>query len=274
MGQFAAAPTADKFGLAGAVRGALDTVTTNCVVAFGPDLWRRLGEPLEAHRPLLARTGVTGHSMPASPDDLFVWLHGETPDAVMTDVLKLREAMRESFDLRDETAGFVYLDSRDLSGFEDGTANLSLDEAPEVALVADGQPGAGGAYVLTQKWRHDLDGFAGLSEPEQEAVIGRTKADSVELENLPVGSHVARVVIEEDGEELEIWRRSVPWGGYDTHGLFFLAFSADPDRFERMLDRMFAVKAGPHDRLVEFSTPVSGARYFAPSAQALHEAIR
>ena len=35
-------------------------------------------------------------------------------------------------------------------------------------------------------------------------------------------------MIEEDGEELEIYRRSTPYGRVGELGLYFLAFSADP----------------------------------------------
>ena len=56
------------------------------------------------------------------------------------------------------------------------------------------------------------------------------------------------------------------------HGLYFVAFSAELTRFDRMLARMFGTSGdGQHDRLVEFSRPVSGAYYFAPSLTALAE---
>ena len=82
-----------------------------------------------------------------------------------------------------------------------------------------------------QRWVHDLAAFHALPVAEQEGVIGRTKPESVELDDdvKPPTAHIARVVIEEDGEELEIYRRSVPYGTVDEHGLMFFAFSADPD---------------------------------------------
>jgi putative iron-dependent peroxidase len=45
-----------------------------------------------------------------------------------------------------------------------------------------------------------------------------------------------------------------------------VAFGADRARFDRMLARMFGTAGdGRHDRLLDFSRPVSGAYYFAPS---------
>jgi len=73
-----------------------------------------------------------------------------------------------------------------------------------------------------------------------------------------------------DGEELEIYRRSVPYGRVGELGLSFVAFSADPSRFTKMLARMFGtIGGGLHDRLTDFSRPVSGSWYFAPSLDAL-----
>ena len=77
------------------------------------------------------------------------------------------------------------------------------------------------------------------------------------------------MVVEEDGEELEIYRRSIPYGSVAEHGLYFVAFSADPHRFERMLARMYGVEDGVSDRLTEFSTPVSGSAWFVPSLEDL-----
>ena len=74
-----------------------------------------------------------------------------------------------------------------------------------------------------------------MSVADQEATIGRTKADSVERDDKPPTAHISRVVIEEDGEELEIYRRSVPYGRVGELGLYFIAFSADPSRFRKML---------------------------------------
>jgi putative iron-dependent peroxidase len=142
--------------------------------------------------------------------------------------------------------------------------------APEVALVPAGQPGEGGAHVITMKWVHDLAKFHALPPEEQEAVIGRTKPDSRERDDKPDTAHISRVVVEDEhGEELEIYRRSVPYGRINELGLYFVAFSADPTRFEIMLSRMFGTADGTHDHLTDFTKPVSGAFYFAPSLDAL-----
>ena len=68
---------------------------------------------------------------------------------------------------------FVYRDSRDLTGFIDGTENPPVEEAFDVALVPDGERGAGGAFVLAQKWVHDLDR---VPRPEARGAGGHHRA--------------------------------------------------------------------------------------------------
>ncbi len=127
--------------------------------------------------------------------------------------------------------------------------------------------------MLFQRWVHDLDAFFALPVTEQERVFGRTKPDSVEFTGagLPPNAHIARTQInDENGDELPIYRRSVPYGELAEHGLQFVAFSADRIRLDRMLARMFGLaEDGLHDRLLDFSRPVTGAYYYAPPLSVL-----
>ena len=168
-------------------------------------------------------------------------------------------------------AGWTYKENRDVTGFIDGTENPPLLEAPEVALVPDGSPGAGGSVVLVQKWLHDAAVFESLAIEEQEKVIGRTKATSTELAEEVRGpqSHVSRTVIEEQGVEQHIFRRNTPFGTATEHGTMFIGFSCDQRRLARMLDRMAGAEDGIRDALTKYTTAVSGAYYFVPSVEAL-----
>ena len=244
---------------------------TNIVVGFGADLWRRLA-PGEAPDELAPFPGVEGDGrrVPVTQHDIWVWTHGTGEDIELDVARGVTAALAPVATLAAEVPGFVYRDSRDLTGFVDGTENPPVEVAPEVALVADGRPGAGGSFVHTQRWVHDLERFHQQSQEEQEAVFGRSKDFSVELDDKPPTAHISRVVIEEDGEELEIYRRSVPYGRVGELGLYFVAFSADPSRFTKMLARMFGTSGdGLHDHLTDFTHPVSGSWYFAPSLDAL-----
>jgi putative iron-dependent peroxidase len=242
----------------------------NLVVAFGADLWRGL-----APRDVPAGIGpfqpigrVGGHHAPATQHDLWLWINGSSEDVVFEHARAASLEIETVARLADEQLGFVHRDSRDLTGFLDGTKNPSLLEAPTAALVPDGQPGAGGSHVLAMRWVHDLKAFDALPVAEQEQVFGRTKAQSIELEGAakPPTAHISRVEIEDEaGIELPIYRRSVPYGTVFEHGLYFVAFSADRSRFDTILGRMFGTSGdGRYDHLTDFSRPVSGAFYYAP----------
>ena len=244
---------------------------SNIVVGFGPALWRRLA-PTDAPESLAPFAPITGatHDAPGTQHDIWVWSHGTGEDIELDVARGVVTALAPVAALKAEQACFVYRDSRDLTGFIDGTENPPVEAAYDVALVPDGEAGAGGAFVLAQRWVHDLGEFHAQTLEAQQDTIGRTKPDSVELDDKPSTAHIARVVIEEDGEELELYRRSTPYGRVGELGLYFLAFSADPSRFTKMLSRMFGTSGdGLHDRLTDFTRPVSGAFYFAPSLDAL-----
>ncbi|NQU60414.1 MAG: Dyp-type peroxidase [Rhodospirillales bacterium] len=242
----------------------------NMVVAFGPALWARLdpGGDLKGFSPFQRISGVDGREAPATQRDILIWLHGARLDETFDGALTVQRRLAGLAELAFDERGFTYHDSRDLTGFVDGSANPKDEAAREAALIPDGQPGVGGAFVLTQRWVHDLDAFSVLSETEQERVIGRTKPDSVELEGdaMPPDSHVSRTDVKEDGVALKIYRRSAPYGLAGEHGLYFLAFSCDLHRFDVQLKRMFGVAGdGQHDRLIAFSQAVSGSYWLAPS---------
>lgn len=217
---------------------------------------------------------AVGDGPAATQDDVLVWFQSTSPEENLLAAVHVRTAMAGVGDVREETAGFTVRDHRDLTGFEDGTENPEPDEVPGVALFADDHPLSGGSVVFAQRWVHDLAGFDAISVSEQEQVIGRTKPDSVELDPLPDASHVERMVIaDESGEERAIYRRSFPFGSSAEAGLFFLALTNDRTVVDEMLARMYGAD-GPRDRLLAFSTAVSGAYYIAPSAELLEGLIR
>ena len=266
--------------VASALRAARSSVDrpARIVVAFGRRLWSVLAPhsvPSDL-RDFETIRGVHGHVAPATQCDLWIWLQGDGEDENVARTLALHAALRDAFTLRIEQPGFTYFESRDLIDFEDGTANPKDDAARTEAAVVPAGPGAGGSIVLTQRWIHDLDKFAALDVAAQEAVIGRTKAGSIELEGdaLAPDSHVARTDVTEDGVAMKIYRRSAPYATLARHGLYFLAFACARERHRIQLDRMYGVSGdGLHDRLIEFSRADTGSYLFAPGERALAEAL-
>ncbi len=248
---------------------------TNVVIGFGSDLWTLLdgdAKPVGLG-PFVTVSGAGGHVAPATQHDLWVWVHGSGRDVVLDTVRAALGATSGVMSVATDVSCFVYHDSRDLTGFVDGTANPPPPEAPGVALVPDGQAGAGGSHVILQRWIHDLAAFDALEVAEQERVFGRTKCDDVALDRSirPADSHISRAEIHDaDGEEREVYRRSTPYGDGAEQGLMFLGFSAERDRFDQMLAQMYdTTGTGLQDRLLGFTRAVSGAYYFAPSVESL-----
>jgi putative iron-dependent peroxidase len=248
----------------------------NLVLAFGADTWRDVapdGLPtgLGSFEQV---TGSDGHTAPATQHDAWLWISGAEPDVTWHSARLAAHAVEDAALLVGEQPGFTYHGGRDITGFIDGTANAQVRRAADVAIVPPGDPGAGGSHVIVMRWVHDLVAFNRLAVAEQERVIGRTKADSVELSGSeqPPTAHIARAQVSVDGAELEIFRRSVPYGTAAEYGLYFVAFSADRSRYDRMLARIFGTAPDRiRDRLTDFSRPVSGAYYFAPSLNAINE---
>ncbi len=238
----------------------------NLVLAFGPALCQRLD--IDVSFADFSLDGV----VPSTQADLFFWLQGEHRSDLFDVAMLCREKLDAFFSVQLEQDGFVYHDMRDLTGFVDGIGNPEGDKALKAALVPEGQPGAGGSFVLSQLWRHDLAAFNQLSVTEQENVIGRTKADAIEFdgERMPADAHVGRTDTDHDGVPQKIWRRSVPWGNSSQHGLYFLAFSCEVERFDFLLRRMYGLtEDGIRDQLTRFSAPQTGSYWYAPTRQAL-----
>lgn len=247
----------------------------NIVVGVRPLIWAEVApdqvpaQTRDFDAPLI---GPDGFTMPGTQQDAWVWVSGAAPDLVFDVATDVVASFHPVAELATEVTGWSYRHSRDLTGFEDGTENPPLSEAAGVAVVAAGQPGEGSSVVLIQQWVHHAKDWNSLDVLAQERVMGRTKADSVELDDdtKALDSHVARTVIENDnGEELEIFRRNVPYGTVSDHGTMFVGFTFDPARMNRMLERMVGNEDGIRDALTRYSTPLTGAYYVVPAVEAL-----
>jgi porphyrinogen peroxidase len=247
----------------------------NIVVGVRPTIWAQVAPedvPAGANDFEAALVGVGRFAMPATQRDAWIWIAGAAADLVFDVAIDIIAALEPVALLATEITGWSYRHSRDLTGFEDGTENPPLTEAPGVALVPAGQPGQGCSVVLYQQWVHHREAWTGIGLRTQEKVMGRTKDDSTEFAEdvmLP-NSHVARTSIETgDGEELPIFRRNVPYGTVSDHGTVFVGFSFDQSRLTRMLERMAGIEDGIRDALTYYTTPLTGAYYVVPSIEAL-----
>jgi putative iron-dependent peroxidase len=242
----------------------------NLVVGVRPELWRdQLGVPAPVdlhgfHDPVV---GPDGFTMPATQHDAVLWLAGSAYDVVF-DIARLAIAWLDPVaTVATETSSWPYRHDRDLTGFIDGTENPSLADAPDIALVPNGHPGAGGSVLLLQRWPHDVGAWEALPVSVQEAAMGRSKDASVELDPRPASSHVARTDQDDVGH---VFRRNMPYGTVTAHGTMFVGFAAEQAPLALMLDRMAGVDGGPRDELTRYTSPETGAYYFVPALGALH----
>jgi porphyrinogen peroxidase len=241
----------------------------NLVMGFRPTLWRAL-LPLATPEALedfdRDIVGPDGFTMPALQHDAVVWLSGSAYDVIFDMTLGVIQELGSVASVADETASWSYQHDRDLTGFIDGTENPTLLDAADIALVPEGSPGAGGTILLLQKWRHDAATWTSLPVERREDVIGRRLLDSIELEDKPDDSHVARTDQDVFGK---IFRRNTPYGTVLDHGTMFVGFAAEQRSLNTMLESMAGVTNGTRDALTRYTTPLTGAYYFVPSAQDL-----
>ena len=171
----------------------------------------------------------------------------------------------------DEVHGFRYFDARDLLGFVDGTENPRGAAVIEAALIGAEDPAfAGGSYVITQKYLHDLAAWNALPTEAQERIIGRTKLADIELDDRvkPASAHNALTSITENGKDLQIVRDNMPFGqvGSGEYGTYFIGYCRTPRVTERMIENMFMGRPpGNYDRLLDFSRAATGTLFFVPS---------
>jgi putative iron-dependent peroxidase len=245
----------------------------NLVAGFRPELWREAA-PDEAPAGVEGFNedliGSDGFVMPATQHDAVLWLSGSAYDVIF-DVA--RQAMAELHGVAsvvEETSSWPYRHDLDLTGFIDGTENPTLIEAPEVVLIPEGNPGAGGTILLLQKWAHDAAAWESLPVAEQEQVIGRTKPASVELEDKAPDSHVASTDQDRFGK---IFRRNMPYGTVTDHGTMFVGFSAEQRPLVAMLESMAGLAGGSRDALTRYTQPLTGSYYFVPSTDGLRRMV-
>jgi putative iron-dependent peroxidase len=270
---------ADVSGMVRAIGFRDPTKHLSVVTSIGSDAFDRLftgPRPAELH-PFVALEGPR-HYAPSTPGDLLFHIRAESLDVCFELAKRLVDAMAGAITVVDEVHGFKFFDNRDLMGFVDGTENPDGPIALSATQIGDEDPDfTGGCYVHVQRYLHDLEAWNALSTEEQERVIGRTKLDDIELDDdvKPANSHLAlNVITDADGNELKIVRHNMPFGEIGTaeYGTYYIGYSREVAVTERMLRNMFiGDPPGNTDRILDFSTAVTGTLFFTPTADFLDD---
>ncbi len=249
------------------------------VSGVGSAAWDRLfagPRPAELH-PFKALEGDR-HRAVATPGDLLFHIRAATMDLCWELARLIVGRLVGAATVLDEVHAFKYFDERDLLGFVNGTENPTGAPAQAaVSIGAEDQTFAGGSYVIVQKYLHDMVAWEALTVEEQELVIGRAKLSNVEMSDdvKPSNSHVAlNTIVEPDGTERQILRENMPFGSLSAgeFGTYFIGYAATPSVTELMLQHMFlGDPPGNHDRILDFSTAVTGTLFFVPTADFLDD---
>ncbi|WGV99557.1 Dyp-type peroxidase [Vibrio sp. YMD68] len=241
-------------------------------IAFTRSCWSTLDQPMPEELIDFPVLGKGDTVAPSSDVDVLIHCHSNRHDLHFYVLRKLMAEIEQDIEVVDETYGYRYLDSRDMTDFIDGTENPKEKVREDVAIIPEGEF-VGGSYVMVQRFIHDLPSWHRLNVSAQEKVIGRTKPDSIELDDVPAASHVGRVDIKEEGKAVKIVRHSLPYGSVSgEHGLLFIAYCNRVHNFKVMLESMYGETDGKTDQLLRFTKAVTGAYFFAPS-EALLQAL-
>ncbi len=268
---------ADVGGLIRSVGFRIPDGGLGCVVGLGSELWDRLaGGPRPAGLHPFAEVRGARHTAVATPGDLLFHIRAHRLDLCFELAQRLIERLQGQAEVVDEVHGFKSFDERDLLGFVDGTENPVGAAAPAAALIGDEDADfAGGSYVIVQRYLHDLTSWDALPVSEQERVVGRTKLNDIELADdvKPANSHVAlTTIVDDQGEEHKILRYNMPFGrvGDGEFGTYFIGYARSAELIEQMLKNMFiGSPPGNYDRILDFSTAITGSLFFVPTVELL-----
>ena len=264
------------------MRNRFPEAEASAVVGFGAEAWPRLFPELPRPAELETFREIKGekHTAVSTPGDLFFHIRAKRKDVCYELASLVSNALQGAVKHIDEVHGFRYFDGRAIIGFVDGTENPDSDEACDYATVGNEDPFfAGGSYAFAQKYLHDMEKWNKLTTEEQEKAIGRRKYNDLELDDneKPENAHNAVTNISgEDGSELKIVRANMPFANPSKgeFGTYFIGYAGTFTTTRRMLENMFIGEpAGNSDRLLDFSTAVTGTLFFVPAFDLLENTL-
>ncbi len=92
------------------------------------------------------------------------------------------------------------------------------------------------------------------------------KLTAINFSALPFKDAVT--IVRGDGEEQKIVRHNLAWGSSLESGTYFISYARDLSVTEEMLRNMFIGKPeGNTDRILDFSTAVTGGLFFSPTVE-------
>ena len=250
------------------------------VMGFGANAWGRLFPDSPRPKELAEFVEIRGekHVAVSTPGDLFFHIRAKRTDVCFELATLVSGQLSGAVESIDEVHGFRYFDGRAILGFVDGTENPEAEEKLDAAVIGDEDGDfAGGSYAFVQKYLHDMQAWNALSTEDQEKAIGRRKFTDLELGDgeKPENAHNAVTNIsDEQGNELKIVRANMPFANPSRgeYGTYFIGYAGTFSTTRKMLENMFVGEpVGNTDRLLDFSTAVTGTLFFVPTFDLLEE---
>ncbi len=242
----------------------------HATIGIGSEYWTQISS--KAPKLLTNFIEIDPQQTPSTPVDLVLHIRSDRKDITYLLSQEMYALLKKETSLIEEVECFKYLDSRDLTGFVDGTENPEGENRARVALVGKEDPDfSGGSYLHIQKFIHNLDKWQTVSLQDQEDIIGRTKKENIEYtsEKKPSHAHTKRTSIKnERGESLEILRQSMPFSSMKEAGLMFASYCKTPEHFNLMLKSMVVGdNEGNTDHLMKYTQAITGQAFFVPNIE-------
>ena len=242
----------------------------SCVMGIGYDAWLKLKLPVPLPKELMDFAPIIGgkHTAVATKGDLHFHIRADNTSICYDMAEAISDILNPVAVSTEEIHGFRYWDSRSILGFVDGTENPHGQDRELFSMIGDDDAAyKGGSYLFTQKYIHNLSAWKGLTIEDQEKVIGRYKANDIEMPDdvKPSNSHIALANV---GDDFKIVRDNMPFGNMSTNemGTYFIAYASTFTTVQKMLNNMFiGSPEGNYDRILDFSTAKTGTLFFVPT---------
>lgn len=246
-------------------------------IAFGlsNDAWEYLFPDANKPKELETFKGIKGdkYDAPATKADLFFHVRANSQAVVYAVIDQLMTYLQPVTTTVDETHGFHNFEGRAAVEFIDGTENPVNDEAVKWGVIGDEDPEfVNGSYAFAQKFNHRMGAWKNLPTETQEKIIGRHKYSDLELDESEKDPRAHNIVAQDKrgGETHNIVRMNVPFWrpgkeGREGAGTYFIGYARYWDVTRQMEENMFT----KNDRLLDYSTAVTGTLFFIPSLDTL-----
>lgn len=248
----------------------------SCVMGISSAAWKMLKLKKIPPKELVDFQPIKGtkHTAVSTPGDLHFHLRGDHFSICYDMAIAIQKVLSPVADCTVEEHGFRYWDGRAILGFVDGTENPQGTKRDFFGKIGkEDQAYEGGSYLFVQKYVHDMDAWNNLAQKEQENVIGRSKAEDIEMsdETKPKNSHSALANV---GDNKKIVRDNMPFVNNTTNeiGTYFIAYASTFTTVQLMLEAMFVgVPKGNYDRILDFSIAKTGTLFFVPTLDMLSD---